>query len=153
MTRFTGEKGSGGATTTTGAGTSSGSTVASTSSNETAASRRRIRRNADGSISRVPEESAVSEASTVAETSSVESASTSSTSTSATTASTARRRAGAEAKATAADQKKTNGYIKDIRDEVNGQLNGVGSNINKIKRMLARALGVKDPDKDNWRRQ
>ena len=55
MTRFTGEKGSGGATTTTGAGTSSGSTVASTSSNETAASRRRIRRNADGSISRVPE--------------------------------------------------------------------------------------------------
>ena len=145
---FTGEKGSGGAIATTGAGTSSGSTVASTSSNETAASRRRIRRNADGSISRVPEESTVSEVSTVAETSSVESASTSSTSTSATTASTARRRAGAEAKATAADQKRTNGYIKDIRDEVNGQLNGVGSNINKIKRMLARALGVKDPDKD-----
>ena len=39
-------------------------------------------------------------------------------------------------------------YVKDIRNEVNGQLNGLGSNVNKIKRMLAKALGVKDPDKD-----
>ena len=39
-------------------------------------------------------------------------------------------------------------YVKDIRDEVKGQLNGLGSNVNKIKRMLAKALGVKDPDKD-----
>lgn len=52
-------------------------------------------------------------------------------------------------KSEGAEDRKRRNWLKDIRDEVHGQLNGVGSNINKIKRMLARALGVKDADKDD----
>ena len=52
-------------------------------------------------------------------------------------------------KSEGAEERKRRNWLKDIRDEVHGQLNGVGSNINKIKRMLARALGVKDADKDD----
>ncbi len=48
-----------------------------------------------------------------------------------------------------AEERKRRNWLKDIRDEVHGQLNGVGSNINKIKRMLGKALGVKDVDKDD----
>lgn len=41
----------------------------------------------------------------------------------------------------------TSKNVKDIRDEVKGQLNGVGANISKIRRMLAKSLGF-SPDGD-----